>query len=330
MNNCGAGLIGPRRFHESMSEQSPTGTGAFGALMSRPYVLLILCNLFWGGNVVAGKAAVGNIDPYALMVLRWAGAALLVLPFAIEPIRRDWPTIRAKWWLYLFYGAVGYATFNALCYVAAYYTTGFNIGLDQVTINIFVMLLSFILFRTRVRPLQLVGVAITIAGVALTASHGDLSRILALDINFGDLLVIIASLAYAVYSITLRWRPQTDWRSFLLATFIGATLASLVFAATTGGGLAYVASTVGAITPLGWIIAAYTMVLPSIISQMFYVRGVELIGANRASLFINLIPLFGAAGSVLILGERLEAFHFIAGALVIAGIVLAEWTARRG
>ena len=303
-------------------------TGVFGALMSRPYVLLVLCNLFWGGNVVAGKAAVGNIDPYALMVLRWTGALLFVLPFAIAPMRRDWPTIRAKWWLYLFYGAIGYATFNALCYIAAYYTSGFNVGLDQVTINIFVMALSFVLFRTRVRPLQLVGVAITIVGVALTASHGDLSRILALDINFGDLLVLVASLAYAVYSIALRWRPQTDWRSFLLATFIGAVLASLVFAATTGGGLARVAATVPSITPLGWIIAFYTMVLPSIISQMFYVRGVELIGANRASLFINLIPLFGAAGSVLVLHEALEPFHLIAGALVVAGIVLAEWSAR--
>jgi drug/metabolite transporter (DMT)-like permease len=329
MTNCGAAMHSPRRIYESMPDTSPSRTGAFGALMSRPYVLLILCNLFWGGNVVAGKAAVGNIDPYALMVLRWAGAAILVLPFAIEPLRRDWPTIRAKWWLYLFYGGVGYATFNALCYVAAYYTTGFNIGLDQVTINIFVMALSFIFFRTRVRALQLVGVAITIAGVALTASHGDLTRILAFDINFGDLLVITASLAYAVYSIGLRWRPQTDWRSFLFATFIGATLASLVFAATTGGGISRVAATVPSITPLGWIIAAYTMVLPSIISQMFYVRGVELIGANRASLFINLIPLFGALGSVLILHETLETFHFIAGALVIAGIVLAEWSARR-
>src|SRR5690606_30583161 len=133
---------------------------------------------------------------------------------------------------------VGYATFNALCYIAAYFTSGINIGLDQVTINIFVMLFNFVLFRTRVRALQLVGVALTIVGVALTATHGDLSRILALDINFGDLLVLVASLAYAIYSISLRWRPQTDWRSFLAATFVSATLASLVFAATAGGGLA--------------------------------------------------------------------------------------------
>ena len=83
------------------------------------------------------------------------------------------------------------------------------------------------------------------------------------------------------------------------------------------------------ITPLGWIIVAYTILFPSLISQMFYVRGVELIGPNRASLFINLIPLFGAIGSVLILGEQLQPFHLVAGVLIIIGIGLAEWSARR-
>ena len=152
-----------------MPQQSLTRPG----LMSSPYLLLILCTSFWGANVVAGKAAVGHIDPYTLTVLRWTGALLLVLPFAVRPLRRDWPVLRAKWWLLLFYGALGFGTFNALCYIAAYYTTGFNIGLDQVTINIFVMLLSFILFRTRVRPLQLVGVAITIAGGRGEAKRGQ-------------------------------------------------------------------------------------------------------------------------------------------------------------
>ncbi|MEQ1899799.1 MAG: DMT family transporter [Devosia sp.] len=298
--------------------------------MARPYLLLVLTNLFWGGNVVAGKAAVGNIDPYALMVLRWTGAILVLLPFAIEPLKRDWPVIRSHWWLYLFYGAVGYATFNALCYVAAHYTSGVNIGLDQVTINILVMLISFILFRTRVRGVQLIGVAITIAGVALTTTHGELSRLLALDINYGDLLVLLACLAYAVYSVSLRWRPRSNWRSFLFASFTGAVLASIGFQLSFGGGTGAFIAALPAITPLGWLIIAYTVIFPSLISQLFYVRGVELIGANRASLFINLIPLFGALGSVLVLGEKLETFHLIAGALVIVGIVLAEWSARRG
>jgi drug/metabolite transporter (DMT)-like permease len=298
-------------------------------LMSRPYILLVLTTLFWGGNSVAGKAAVGNIDPYVLIVLRWAGALLVLIPFALGPVRRDWPTIRARWWLYLFYGAVGYALFNVLVYVAAYFTSGINNAIDQTSINIFVMLLSFALFRTKVRPLQLAGVALTMIGVALTATHGNLARILQLDINFGDGLVLVASLAYAMYSIGLRWRPKTDWLSFLFASFLGAVAASIVFQLALGGGVPHFMNELPKVTPLGWAIVAYTVIFPSLVSQMLYVRGVELIGANRASLFINLIPLFGAVGSVLLLGEQLQLFHFIAGLLIAAGIVLAEWSARR-
>ena len=299
-------------------------------LLDLPYLILVLTVAFWGGNVVAGKAAVGHIDPYALMILRWAGALLAILPFAWKAAAKDWPTLRGNWLLYLFYGAVGYAGFNVLVYLAAYFTSGVNNALDQVAINIFVMLGNFVFYRTRVRSLQLVGVAFTILGVAVTATHGDLSRMLALDVNAGDLMVILACVAYAAYSILLRYRPATDWKSFLVVTFFTALLASLAFQVVLGGGLDKFVVAVPGITPLGWIIVLYTIFFPSLISQMLYVRGVELIGANRASLFINLIPLFGAAGSVLVLRERLELFHLIAGGLVVAGIVLAEWSARRG
>lgn len=308
----------------------PSAKGHLISLTSHPYVLLILCVAFWGGNAVAGKAAVGHIDPYALITLRWAGALLAVLPFALAPLKRDWPVIRDKWWLYLFYGAVGFATFNVLVYVAAYFTSGINNSLDQVAINGMVMLANFVLFRTRVKALQLVGVGLTIVGVAVTATHGDLTRLLQLDVNFGDFLVILACAAYAAYSIGLRWRPATHWLSFLAATFATALLASLVFQIVLGGGLGHFLTALPAITPLGWVIVLYTVLFPSLISQMFYVRGVEAIGANRASLFINLIPLFGSVGSVLILGERFETFHAVAAALFVVGIVLAEWSARKG
>jgi drug/metabolite transporter (DMT)-like permease len=310
-----------------MSQQ--TSASSLSRLLGQPYLLLTLCTLFWGGNAVAGKAAVGNIDPYVLILFRWGGAFLLLVPVAIGPVRRDWPTLRARWWLYLFYGAVGYAAFNVLIYVAAYFTSGVNNALDQVSINIFVMALNFALFRTRVAPLQLIGVLLSIGGVALTATHGDLTRILSLSMNFGDVLVIIASFGYALYSIALRWRPSTHWLSFLAASFFGAVLASLVFQLGLGGGIPHLVANIPTITPAGWGIVAYTVTLPSLVSQMFYVRGVEAIGANRASLFINLIPLFGAVGAVLILGEQLLPFHFIAGALICAGIVLAEWSVRR-
>ena len=301
---------------------------AFDAVMSRPYLILIVCNLFWGGNTVAAKLAVGHIDAYSLTILRWVGALILVLPFAIGPLRRDWPTIRAKWWLYLLYGAVGFTSFNMLMYIAAHYTSGVNASLEQVAVNIFVIALNFALFRLKAQPLQLLGIAVTIVGVAVIATHGELARILKLDVNFGDLLVIVACFIYATYSIGLRWRPQTNWLSFLVATFFGAIIAAFAYQASIGPGpVAFVAG-LGAIDLQGWLIVAYTIVFPSILSQMFYVRGVELIGSNRASLFVNLIPLFGTIGSVLVLGEALEGFHILAAVLVAAGIVLAEWSAR--
>jgi drug/metabolite transporter (DMT)-like permease len=307
---------------------SPQANGRLHGLLSQPYLILTLTTLFWGGNVVAGKAAVGHVDPYALITLRWLGAFLAILPFALGPIRRDWPVIRKNWWLYLFYGAVGFTTFNVLVYVAAYFTSGVNNALDQVAINIFVMLGNFVLFRTRVRALQVLGVLITIVGVAVTATHGDLTRILSLDVNAGDALVILACVAYAAYSIALRWRPATHWMSFLAATFFGAIIGALIFQATLGGGFGTLAAAVPSITPLGWLIVLYTILFPSLVSQILYVRGVELIGANRASLFINLIPLWGAIGSVLVLNEVLEPYHLIAGALIVTGIVLAEWSVR--
>ena len=141
--------------------------------------------------------------------------------------------------------------------------------------------------------------------------------------------MILACVAYAAYSIALRWRPATHWMSFLVASFLGAIVGALVFQATLGGGLGAFVAALPTITPLGWLIVLYTILFPSLVSQILYVRGVELIGANRASLFINLIPLLGAIGSVLILGEALQPFHFVAGGLIVIGIVLAEWSVRR-
>lgn len=294
------------------------------------YIILTLTTLFWGGNVVAGKLAVGHIEPNALMILRWSGALLAVLPFAFRPLRRDWPVVKKSWPLLIYFGAIGFATFNVLVYMAAHYTSGVNTAIEQVAVNIFVMLLNFALFRLHVRPLQILGVALTIIGVTITATHGELGRILGLQVNVGDLMVIGASFAYATYSIALRWRPPAHWMSIFVISTIGAIAASFFYQGVTGGGVMAFFEQLPTISTQGWLIVVYTILFPSVISQILYVRGVELIGSNRASLFVNLIPIFGTIGSVLVLGERLETFHLLAAGLVIIGIVLAEWSVRRG
>lgn len=322
----GVPYISPAQMTKLQASAPPTGSRT---IFDRPLLILTLTAAFWGGNLVAGKLAVGHVGPYTLTMLRWLGALLCVLPFALPALKADWPVLKKSWPLLIFYGAVGYCGFNTLMYVAVHFTSGVNASIGQVTINIMVMIGNFLLFGLRVKRLQIVGAVLTIIGVMLIATHGEIDRLLRLDINGGDALVLLACLAYALYSIALRFRPKLEWMSFLVATFFGAALGAIGFQIGLGGGLAAFAAELPTISLFGWVIVLYVVTLPSIVAQLFYARGVQLIGANRASLFINLIPVFGTIGSVLVLGEHLEGFHLIAGALIIAGIVLAEWAARR-
>ena len=176
-------------------------------LLNQPYLLVVLAPLFWGGNMVAGKLAVDQVDPYTLTVMRWLGALLMTLPFAWGPLQRDWPAIRKAWPILLLYGALGYTTFNMFMYLAAHFTSAINTSIEQALIPVLVMIANFIIFRVRARALQVLGVVITIVGIAITASHGDFGRILSLTINIGDGFVVLACIAYAAYSLALRYRP---------------------------------------------------------------------------------------------------------------------------
>ena len=306
---------------------SPAQAVRPASLFSHPYLLLTLATLFWGGNMVAAKLAVGIVPPYVLLFARFVAAMLLIAPFALPHLKRDWPALRAAWGWLLFYGAVGFAAFNACLYAAANYTTAINSSIEQASIPVFVLIANFLIFRVRGRPLQIAGVVITIIGVMLVATHGNLESITTFTFNIGDLLVLLACLIYAAYTLTLRYRPKANWLSFLGATMVGAVVGAVFFLLVLGGGFRTL-SALATTSPLGWAIIAYVAVLPSLLSQLFFAQGVAMIGANRASLFNNLIPVFGTILSVLLLREGLELYHLIAAAIVVAGIVLAEWSAR--
>ena len=302
--------------------------GISARLLDQPYLLLILAPLFWGGNVVAAKLVVGEIDPFLLLSARCVGATLFILPFSWRFLAADWPVIRRTWPLLMGYGALGYALYNVLLYVGLTTTTAVNSSIETGALPMMILAANFIVFRVRARVLQILGVLIAIAGVMLTATHGNLARILTLDINIGDGFVLLACLTYTAYTLALRFRPQVHMMSFMAVAFMGAAITGLVMLQLFGPGIASFA-TIPAMSPTVWLVLAYVMIFPSMFSQIAYARGVELVGANRAAPSHNLIPVFGALGSVLILGERLEAYHMLAATIIIAGIVLAEWAARR-
>ena len=304
------------------------GNSLIRALISRPYLLLVLAPTFWGGNMVASRLAVGHVDPYLFLLFRWVGAVLLLVPFVLPQVRRDWRAISGSIWWLAFYGALGFAGFNMLIYSAAHFTAAVNISIEQAMIPVLVFAGSFIAFRVRARSLQLIGLLLTVIGVILVATHGEPARILNLDVNIGDGMVLGACLLYALYSLTLRYRPDIHWLSFMFATSVAALLASLVFLFAFGGGFGTLVSGLPEITATGWACIAYVMLFPSIVAQLCYAQGLSIVGPNRASIFINLLPITGTVLSVIVLGESLQPFHLIAAALVVTGIGFSEYAIR--
>ncbi|MCX8996731.1 DMT family transporter [Rhizobiaceae bacterium BDR2-2] len=288
--------------------------------MSRTaYLLLVVATLLWAGNMISGKLAIGHISPMMLNLLRWVLAFVLIVAVSLPQLRRDWPLMRRNWALLLGYGMFGYTLFNALLYTAMTMTSGVNGAIEQAIIPMLIFIINYILFRIRATAAQLAGFVLTIAGIAITASHGNPAALLELEVNGGDLMVLAAAAIYAVYTIALRWKPAIGWQSLMAASALGAIVGAVPM-------LAWEMSRGAAVFPdaRGWLLVLYTGLLPSLVSQIFWVKGVEVIGANRAGLFINLIPVFGTILSVVFLGETLSGFHIVALVLVTAGIAIAE------
>jgi len=288
-------------------------------MAARAYLYLVITTIGWGGNAVAGKLAVGHVSPALLTTLRWAVALAVILPFALPHLRREWPAIRAHAGVLIALGMLGFALFNNLLYFALIYTSAINVAIEQAAMPLVIFVASFLLFRQKTTLAQIAGFCISVVGVALVASDGDLSRLLALDINLGDAVMMVAVLSYGLYTVGLHWKPRLHWLSLMSALAIVAFFGSIPFTA-------FEAASGSLILPdlQGWLVVLYAGTIASIASQALYILGNELIGGNRAGLFINLVPIFGTLFAVVILGEDFQLHHFFALALVLGGIALAE------
>lgn len=283
------------------------------------YLLLLLTALFWGGNAIAGKLAIGHVSPMVLAAGRWWLAFAILLAIGWPRLAADWPRLRKRWLLLVALGFLGFTVFNVALYTALLFTTAINTSIEQAGMPMLIFLANFLFFRLRARAAQIAGFMISIAGVLLAASHGDPTRLLELDVNFGDALMLVGVVVYAGYTVALRFKPDVHWQSLMIALTFGASVTSLPFVAAE-----YASGHMVLPDLPGWMIVAYTAIFPSILSQIFYIRGVELIGSNRAGLFINLVPIFGTLLSILILGEDFHFYHALAMVLVLGGIWLAE------
>ncbi len=287
-----------------------------------PRVLLTLTAIFWAGNVVAGRLAVGHVSPLMLTTLRWAVVLAVLWPAYGGQVRAHWGEVRPKLGRIVLMAFLGFTAFNVLYYWAAHATTAINIGILQGSIPVAVLMGAFLMHGTRASLVQIAGVLITSVGVVVVATQGAPLSILEIGLNRGDVAMLAACVLYAFYTVALRDRPNMPGAAFF-------TLLALIAALTSIPPLVIESMLLGFALPTwqGWLVVLYVAIFPSCLAQLCYLRGVDLIGPGRAGVFVNLVPVFAAIMAVLLIDESFALYHAVALALVVGGIWLAQRTA---
>lgn len=286
-----------------------------------PQLLLVIATLLWGGNFVIGRAVAGDIPPITLAFLRWCVAFIVFLPIVYSRVKREWPMIKTHWPIVIVMAITGVACFNTLVYIGVYYTTSINASLMNSSTPIIIYILSFIFLKERLSKFQLIGTAISLSGVAFILSKGSLETLLSFSFNKGDLIVLIAVFCWGVYSLLVKQYAGRlpGYSTFLVTIALGVIMLlplTIYELMTTSVDIVWSPSTIGAILYVG--------IVASIIAFLSWNSGVVALGANKASIYLNFIPLFAAIFAVLFLGEDLLLAQVIGGLAVICGVLLAN------
>lgn len=289
------------------------------ALWDSPIILLALTAAIWAGHSLVSRMAIGQIAPMTLTCGRWA-LALGPIAFAARgSLRRDLPIMRRRWLFVAAMGALGYTAFNALFYIAGHLTGALNLSILQGTIPAFVLIGARFVVGDKVTGMQALGAFATMLGVVAIASQGEWAKLAGLAFNGGDVLMLFACVLYGGYSLGLRDRPNVSGLSLLTGMALAALVTSipLLIWEIAAGNFIWP-------TGKGWLLLLYAALGPAFVSQLLYMRGIELIGPGRAGVFVNLVPAFGALMAVVLLGEPLAAYHVVALGLVVGGIAIAQ------
>lgn len=273
----------------------------------------------WAGNHVIGRWATGQIPPMTFSFLRWSLAALVMMPLAASSIRQDWPVIRANFWILTLLGLLGSGYYNTLQYIALTGTTATNAAILNSWAPVLIAAAGALIFKDRLRGVQIGGLALSLFGVATVILHGDPARAATLTFNHGDLVMLFATGVWAAYTTLLRKRPAVSTISFSGLTYLFAGFANAPLAVYEYANNQYVVWSVASVAAI-----AYAALLASVIGYFLYARGVEIIGATQAGAFIHLIPLFASVMAMTFLGEVPQLYHAVGFGLILGGVALAS------
>ncbi|MCY1197511.1 carboxylate/amino acid/amine transporter [compost metagenome] len=281
----------------------------------------LLAALIWSVNMIVTKMAAGVIAPAAIGFYRWAMAGALLTPFALPGVWAQRRQILPNLPRLAVLGGLGMALYQGLAYVAAASTTATNMGIITAMIPLMTIGIVAMLLRERPSAMAMLGGLLSLAGLALLIGEGDPARLLSVGANHGDVLMGIGALAYALYGVLLRrWAlPVGPWQSLYVQVAFGVLFQLPAFLMAPASPLN------GDNLPL----VLYAAVFPSLFAPFLWMQGVKHLGPNRASIFLNVMPVATVAIAAAFLDEKPHLFHIAGGAMALAGVMLAQMRAGR-
>ena len=295
------------------------------------FIFLMLPPLFWSGNAIVGRLMVGVIPPLAFNFGRWAIAFLILLPFCYKELRTlalCWPA----WPRYFLLGFLGIACYNAIQYLALVTSGPINVTLVASSTPVFMLLIGRVFYGVTVRLTALVGVFLSVAGVLIVITGGDIDVLLSLRLVVGDLLMLLASLCWSLYSWMLvrpkgrlnSAEPSPNWVAFLAVQIAFGAIASLGFALVEWW---WLSETTMYKVDLGMTLLMsllYVAVLPGIVAFRAWGVAVERVGPSFAAIVVNLTPLLTAFFSTIFLSETPDLHHALAFVFILSGIYIFQ------
>lgn len=284
-------------------------------LWNNAWITLSLAAFMWASNFVIGRIIPPSMPPVSLSFWRWALAACILLPFVWSSLKKEWRVVLRHWPIILLLGTTGQAGSNTLAYYGLHSTGATVALLIQSATPVVILLFAFFLYGEKPSSKRIVAMLFAFGGIlfviAAKGNGGAASTI------GGTLLLTATMLCQALYATILRHKPPTTPLVLLFSCFVAASLVLLPFQIPYGVGLPFHNS-----HSLSAII--YLAIGPSIFAFLFFNRGVHIIGASRASIFLYLMPVFGSLIAVPFLGERLGWMHLTGFLLVGVGFVLSR------
>ncbi|MFB2865328.1 DMT family transporter [Aeromonas sp. MdU4] len=285
-----------------------------------PLLFPLMAVLIWATNTVVSKAAASVLDPAAISFYRWVIAALALTPFCLPQLLRRRHEIRPWFGKLLVLAALGMVLFQCLTYYAAHSTSATNMGVIGSLVPLLTLLLSTLFFGQRPGKQALAGMIISLFGVFWLLSKGQPLALLHNGINPGDGMMLLGSVSYALYGLLIRrWQlPFGPWLNLYMQILLAVLL--LVPVALSADSLAVPAE--------GWGLVLFAGLASSLLAAYSWMRALVCLGAARASVFMNLLPLCTALIAVITLGEPIHGYHLLGGGLIIGGVIASQWKRR--